>query len=142
MGHGGAGERSVGAGWPSIERVAKSASKVWYEEERPCREWWEGLGTVTEALEGLASCGLALCGLEGSGSGAAVVAGFLFLKKDGGKCFALYFSCTLSSSCVGLRRAYKLQHGVQANLESLSVQADAIAQTPLSLLLDGPLIVL
>lgn len=35
-------------------------------EERPVREWWAVLGTVTEALEGLTSCGL--------GSGAVALA--------------------------------------------------------------------
>ena len=101
IGHGGAGERSVGGGSPEIDKVENSASRFWSEVERPCREWWAVLGTVADALEGLGSCGFEFVD---AGPVAEVVcscgAGFgLFLKNDGGKCFALYFSCTLSSSC-------------------------------------------
>jgi hypothetical protein len=30
----------------------------WRVGDRPCREWWAVLGTVTEALDGLTSCGV------------------------------------------------------------------------------------
>jgi hypothetical protein len=63
--------------------------------ERPCRECWAVLGTVTEALEGLGSRGF---GIEGAGPGADAVGIPCFLKYDGGKCFALYILSTLSSS--------------------------------------------
>lgn len=92
MGHGGAGDRSVGGGSPWIERVANSLMRFCREGERPCREWWAVLGTVTEALEGLGSCGFGNDGAVGA-EGPCVVEGVLrcclFLKYDGGKCFAL-----------------------------------------------------
>ena len=37
----------------SLMRLCKGA-------ERPCREWWAVLGTVAEALEGLASWGFGI----------------------------------------------------------------------------------
>ena len=58
MGHGGAGDRSVGGGSPEMDKVEKSVSSVCSEGERPCREWWTVLGTVAGALEALGSCGL------------------------------------------------------------------------------------
>jgi hypothetical protein len=71
--------------------------------ERPCREWWAVLGTVTEASDGLGSWTL------GVGAGAVDVEtdpgrvdaceALSFLKYEGGKCFSLYFSCTPSSNC-------------------------------------------
>jgi hypothetical protein len=39
MGHGGAGERSVGGGSPWMERVEKSSIRDCRVGERPCREW-------------------------------------------------------------------------------------------------------
>lgn len=74
MGHGGAGERSVGGGSPEIDKVEKSLSSVCNEAERPCREWWAVFGTATGALEGLGSCGLeavvgAAPATEGLGAG-------------------------------------------------------------------------
>jgi hypothetical protein len=53
MGQGGAGERSVGGASPWMVRVEKSSRRDWRETGRPWREWWAGLGTVGEALEGL-----------------------------------------------------------------------------------------
>jgi hypothetical protein len=73
------------------------------EGERPCREWWAVLGTVTDALEGFGSCCL---GIEGAGGAIVEIGPGVLddglpccLKYDGGKCFALYVSCTWSSSC-------------------------------------------
>ena len=83
MGHGGAGERSVGGGSPWIERVEKSSIRDCRVGGRPCREWWAVLGTVTEALDGFGS--------EGFGLGAG--------NDDAGKCLFLYAVWTLGSSC-------------------------------------------
>ncbi len=62
------------------------------------------LGTVTEALEGLVSCLLSNGAVVFDSVGffpkvVDVLAWFLgCLKYDGGKCFALYASCTFESS--------------------------------------------
>ena len=65
----------------------KALMRVCKDGERPCREWWAVLGTVTEAFEGLGFCGFSIIG----GAGPDAVNGCLFcdLKYDGGKCFAL-----------------------------------------------------
>lgn len=59
------------------------------------------LGTIAGALEGLRSCGLVVVAgvaLVAEAQGSCGWGLGLFLKKEGGKCLALYFSCTLSSS--------------------------------------------
>jgi hypothetical protein len=55
MGHGGAGERSIGGASPRMVRLVNSLRRDCRGAERPCREWWAGLGTVTGALDGLGS---------------------------------------------------------------------------------------
>lgn len=75
MGHGGAGERSVGGGSPWMERVENSLRRDWRVGGRAAaaaappaaEEWWAGLGTVTAALEGLMLEGVALRGREVAG---------------------------------------------------------------------------
>lgn len=70
-GHGSGGESSVGGGCGSIwswEKSETSCARVagragaglgcWVVDVWPCREWWAGLGTVVEALDGL---GLGKC---------------------------------------------------------------------------------
>ena len=93
--------------------------------ERPCREWWAVLGTVTEALDGLGSCGLETAG-AGAGAEAddgpeafAACAALSFLKYEGGKCFALYVSWTLESSCHTSEEVpspYRIKHTLNAFL--------------------------
>lgn len=90
-------------------REEKLAMRFWRLEERPSREWWAVLGTVTEALEGFGSAGLesefcwaCVCEFDAAVVVVADVGGGgggFFLKYDGGKCFALYVSWTLASSC-------------------------------------------
>jgi hypothetical protein len=90
IGHGGAGDRSVGGGSPWMERLVNSLMRDCKGAERPCREWWAVLGTVAEALEGLGSCGFGIdaCAVD---AGAGAVECFLpwALKYEGGKCLAL-----------------------------------------------------
>jgi L-aminopeptidase/D-esterase-like protein len=66
IGHGGVGERSVGAGSPRMESVVKALIRDWRDGDRPCREWWAVMGTVFKALEELGSWGL---GIVGAGAG-------------------------------------------------------------------------
>lgn len=93
MGHGGAGLRSVGGGSPWIERLEKSPMRSCKGTERPCREWWAVLSTVSEAFEGLGSCGFGIDAgtVDDVDAGAARFDVFFLLasKYDGGKCFAL-----------------------------------------------------
>ena len=74
MGQGGAGERSVGGGSPVMVRLPKDSMSGRSEADRPFREWWAVLGTVTEAFEGF-----------GSGTLAVDLGG----NEDGGKCLFL-----------------------------------------------------
>lgn len=89
IGHGGAGERSVGGASPWMERPENSLTRLASELDRPCREWWAVLGTVTAALDGLTFCGLGIDADDGAGLDVEGLAGPLDLKYDGGKCFAL-----------------------------------------------------
>ena len=93
MGHGGAGLRSVGGGSPWMERLEKSLMRSCKGAERPCREWWAVLGTVSEAFEGLGSSGFGIDAdaVDDVDAEAASFDVFFFLasKYDGGKCLAL-----------------------------------------------------
>ena len=60
-GHDCGGEASVGGSAGGIERVAKAAMSSDIDDVgAPSSEWWAVLGTVTAALEGLASVGFDL----------------------------------------------------------------------------------
>lgn len=71
IGHGGAGERSVGAGALAMERPVNSVISSEIVGGRAVSEWWAVFGTVTDALEGFGSMGF--------GAG----------KDEDGKCFFL-----------------------------------------------------
>ena len=62
IGQAGGGERSVGGASPWIESDEKSSIRDESEAERPYKEWWAVLGTVTGALDGFTSCGFILGG--------------------------------------------------------------------------------
>jgi hypothetical protein len=54
-----------------MERLVNSLMSDCKGAERPCSEWWAGLGIVAEALEGLVSCGFGIdAGTADAGSGA------------------------------------------------------------------------
>jgi hypothetical protein len=97
-----------------MEVVEYELIRDWSVGDRPCREWWAVLGTVAEALDGLTSCDVEVA--AGAAGAAEVVEDELgtdfdcealrALKYEGGKCFALYVSCTPASNCT---RQIKLQ---------------------------------
>ena len=61
IGHGGAGDASIGASAGGIEREEKEDMSCDVTDAGgPSREWWAGLGTVTAALEGLGLVGFDL----------------------------------------------------------------------------------
>lgn len=90
MGQGVWGDSSVAGGMGGMTKPAKevmSSEIVGVEAGCPSREWWAGLGTVTDALEGLG-----LVGFD--------------LVDEGGKCLLRYNVSTPASSLYALR--YKL----------------------------------
>lgn len=80
MGHDGAGDKSVGGDSAGIESLEKSAIKSEMVEGGAVSEWCAVFGTVTGAFDGFEFAGFD----EG-------------WNVDAGKCFFLYFSCTLAS---------------------------------------------
>jgi hypothetical protein len=132
IGHGGAGERSVGGGSPRMERLVNSLMRFCKGWERPCREWCAVLGTVTEALDGVGSCGLeAICGAGWGGFSGGLGSD---LKYDGGKCFALYILSTLSSSWACQNPEHRLYYD-KTDLEGFPVQTQTVSQSSFGLFL-------
>jgi len=85
IGHGGGGEKSVAGGAEGMDSWENWAISSVIVGRGPSREWCAGLSTVGEALDGLVFVGVeilvvALVGFDGA--------------DDGGKCLALYASCT------------------------------------------------
>lgn len=95
IGHGGAGSASVGGGSPEMRNDAYEAMSSAVPDERPASEWWAVFGTVTAAFDGF---GCPFCGCTAWGCGAGFGG-----NEDAGKCFCLYFSCTLESSWITSR---------------------------------------